>query len=88
MSNTRINDIIDSSNWGASNKIELAEVVGNINKETYSELSGFRKKRNKLVHKMSEVSEKDSADILNTAFDMLYNDEIIPGGEPSQIPGI
>lgn len=88
MSNTRISDIIDSSNWGASNKIELAEVIGNITKETYSELSGFRKKRNNLVHKMSEVSEKDSADILNTAFDMLYNDEIISGGEPSQIPGI
>lgn len=88
MSSTRVGKVIDSSNWGASNKIELAEIIGHINKSKYSELNSFRKKRNKLVHNMAEVDKKDSAEILNAAFEMLYKDDITPEDGSSQIPGL
>jgi hypothetical protein len=73
ISNNRANDIINSSNWSASNKIEILEIANGINKNRYDEINEFRKKRNRVVHDMESVSESFAKRILSLTFSLLRN---------------
>jgi len=73
ISNNRADDIISSSNWSASNKIEILEIANGINKSRYDEINEFRKKRNRVVHDMESVSESFAKRILGLTFSLLRN---------------
>ena len=68
ISNNRAGDIVNSSNWSASNKIEILEIANGISKSRYDKINEFRKKRNRVVHEMESVSESFARRILNLTF--------------------
>jgi hypothetical protein len=74
ISNNRRDSISDSPHWYASHKIEMLEVSGVIDKDTYTKLNNMRKLRNDVVHEMATVNREDSQEILSMAFELLSDD--------------
>lgn len=74
ISNNRRETITDSPHWFASHVIELSELVGAIDKDTYREITEMRKLRNRIVHGMEQATEGDSERILVLALGLISED--------------
>lgn len=67
----RRDKILDSQNWSASNQLELLELLGKLDSDTYAFLDDMRKLRNEVVHEAADVSEREAQELMEVTLDLL-----------------